>query len=208
MKKLILTLALAAAAAVCANAQIVVGAGYDGGTTKSTYTSGSTSLTESDNYAGFYVNAMYNYNIGNGLGVQAGIGANFYGRKDVNDAVVATYTIKYTSIELAIPVLVNYKYQINNDFAVGAFVGPEFGFDVMDNSKTTNDKNSDVITTNYMEDEDHQGFGLMAEEGLFVEYAQKYRLSFSAYQQLNNGTKASNVTEKNNGFCIGVSYIF
>ena len=208
MKKVILTLALAAAAAVCANAQIIVSAGYDGGTTKSTYTSGSTSLTESDNYSGFYVNATYNYNIGNGLGVQAGIGATFYGRKDVDDAVIATYTIKYTTIELAIPVLVNYKYQLTNDFAVGAFAGPEFGFDLVDKSKITNNKNSDVTVNNYMEDEDHQGFALIAEEGLFVEYAQKYRLTFSAYQQLNNGTKTENATLKNNGISVGVSYIF
>ena len=204
MKKIIITLALAAMTAVCANAQIIVSAGYQHNSNVETI--GSTTTTEPSD--GFYVEGTYNYSIANGLGVMFGIGAEYASETSSGDYGVLSGSLKYTTLELYVPVVLNYKYDISNNFAVGAMAGPSFGYTMMDQVKGSSSLSSSSSIVNLLDNDNFNRFGIYADEGIFVEYAGKYRLTFVAFEQLNNATKASNVTEKNNGFRIGVSYIF
>ena len=204
MKKIIITLALAAMTAVCANAQIIVSAGYQHNSNVETI--GSNSVTEPSD--GFYVEGTYNYSIAKGLGVMFGIGAEYSIETSTTTVGSLSGNLKYTSLDLYVPVILNYKYDFSNALAIGVMAGPSFGYTVMDQVKGSSSLSSGSSTVNLMDDEDFNKFGIYADEGVYVEYAGKYRLSFIAFEQLNNGTKASNVTEKNNGFRIGLSYIF
>ena len=76
MKKIILTLALVAAAATSAFAQIGVGAGYLNNNTSASST-GEALVTN-----GFYVEGTYNFNVGNFLSVVPGIRYTFAGDND------------------------------------------------------------------------------------------------------------------------------
>ena len=206
MKKLILTLALAAAAAVCANAQIIVSAGYQSVTDKMEVSN----YSETANLNGFYVDGTYNFTIASGLGVQAGVGVDFTSKSETEGTSGLSETTKYTGIKLYVPVYLNYKYQLNSTLSLGAFAGPRFSYAIVDKYDVTANAGSISTSDSYsnLDDEDFNALGIYCDEGIFVEYAGKYRLNVGAFEQLNNQTKESDITIKSTGFKVGLSILF
>ena len=114
MKKIILTLALAAVAALSANAQqIGVNVGY---TTKN--------FTDVFNAeAGLFVGANYNIELVNGIAVAPGVEfAMLNWKKDDNNYQKENY--------IAVPVMFNYGIEIVDGIKIAPYLGPTFSFGI------------------------------------------------------------------------------
>ena len=118
MKKIILTLALAAVAAIGAHAQIGVGVGY-------------TQKNFSDvfkNEGGLFVGANYNIELVNGLAVAPGIDfAMVSYKKDDLNYQKENY--------LAIPVMFNYAINLVDGFKLVPYLGPTFSYGISGKAK-------------------------------------------------------------------------
>ena len=118
MKKIILTLALAAVAAIGAHAQIGVGVGY-------------TQKNFSDvfkNEGGLFVGANYNIELVNGLAVAPGIDfAMVSYKKDDLNYQKENY--------LAIPVMFNYAINLVDGFKLVPYLGPTFSYGISSKAK-------------------------------------------------------------------------
>ena len=123
MKKLILSLAIAAIAAGSAMAQVSVGAGYLNQTSKSSLSESSSSKGSSD---GFYVGAAFSCPIIAGLSVDPGV---YYGfltsSTDVNIAGFELANGKTQSHYLMIPIDLRYSFHALDFLDVFALAGPE-----------------------------------------------------------------------------------
>ena len=189
MKKLILTLALAAVAAVCANAQIGIGLGY---TTKSftgTY----------ENEAGLYVGANYNIELTNGLAVAPGIDFAMLSYKDSN------YTQKENYI--AVPVMFNYGIEFMDGFKLVPYLGPTFSFGL--SSVSEGKIGSFTLSgSNYGDNSDYAQFDILIGGGVALDVMDMIRVSVGYNQGLLDRDNNDNSTIKTSGVNFGVAYLF
>ena len=107
MKKVLMTLALVAVAATSAFAQISVGAGYLANTQKTAVTAGSTTTTTTTASQGFYAGADYTFDLGQGLGLVAGLKGAFLFVPE-HEILLGAATSKTNEVYLAVPILCNY----------------------------------------------------------------------------------------------------
>ncbi|MBQ1718545.1 MAG: outer membrane beta-barrel protein, partial [Bacteroidales bacterium] len=115
MKKIILTLALAAVAAIGAHAQIGVGVGY-----ASTSLKGDNTTT---NLGGLTFGATYNIPLVNGLAVAPGIQFAMQNYKeDANNYRKENY--------IAIPVMFNYGIELVDGIKVVPYLGPTLSYGI------------------------------------------------------------------------------
>ena len=115
MKKIILTLALAAVAAVCANAQIGIGVGFASTTLK-----GDNTTTD---LSGLTFGASYNIPLVNGLAVAPGIQFAMQNyKKDDNNYRKENY--------IAIPVLFNYGIELVDGIKLVPYLGPTLSYGI------------------------------------------------------------------------------
>jgi len=209
MKKVLMTLALVAVAATSAFAQISVGAGYLSNTQKATYTSGSTSTTTTAPSAGFYVAADYAMDLGQGLGVSAGLKGAYLGNTTTTSLLGVSSTSKLSEIYLAVPVLCNYNYEINNDFKVFAFAGPSFAFGLSSKTKTTSNVSDDVtITDNYGDNSDYGKMNIFLGAGVGVDVMNMVRVKAGYDIGLLNRSSADNTKCNDAQWYVGVAYLF
>lgn len=212
MKKVLLTLALAALATGSAFAQISVGAGYLSETQKNTYSSGNNDNTTTTNLGGFYVGADYTLDLGQGLGVMAGLKGVYYTHKGEGSfASVASADYKTKEFNLVVPVDVTYAYTITPDLKVFAFAGPSFSFGlssktdwkytVLGNSTTTN-------VNNYDEDYKYKKFNLFLGAGVGVDVFDMIRVKAGYDIGLLNRSSADNTKINDAQWYVGVAYLF
>ena len=214
MKKVLMTLALVAVAATSAFAQISVGAGYLANTQKSTYTSGSTSTTTTSPSKGFYVGADYTLDLGQGLGVLAGLKGSFLFNTETGSITLPilgtfTGTSKLTEIYLAVPVQAVYTYALSNDLKLFGFAGPSFSFGLSSKTKSTNNTTDDVtVTDNYGENSDYGKFNLFLGAGVGADIMNTIRIKAGYDIGLLNRSSADNTKVGDAQWFVGVAYLF
>ena len=98
--------------AMMASAQTSVQVGYLLNTQKSKVAG----VKSSDSYSGFMVAADYNVNLTGSLSVAPGLGLGY--SFDNSDGA------KYKELGLFMPIDVNYRFPVSNDFSLSVFAGP------------------------------------------------------------------------------------
>ena len=118
MKKALAILALVAAMFVAGNvqAQSTIYATY----APETFVAGSTS----ENYHGFSVGFSQNIGLYKGLGVAAGAQFRMNMKSETTTMWGITGKVSETQTIIDVPVLLNYKLELNRDLAIVPFVGP------------------------------------------------------------------------------------
>ncbi len=214
MKKIILTLALVAAAATSAMAQFSVGAGYLNQTTTSKYTSGSSTSKSDIASQGFYVGADAAYNLGYGVSVVPGI---YYGYltngSESNVAGLASIKGSTKSHYIAVPV--NFKYGIGLGDMLNAFVyaGPQFELGLSSKTTTTGTvigQSGSTTVDNYGDDSTLNRFNISLGAGIGVDVAEMVRINFGYHYGLLNmyNGSDSNYKVNNSYWSVGAAFLF
>ena len=118
-------------------------------------------------------------------------------------------TTKSTEIYLAVPVQATYTYAITNDFKVFGFAGPSFAFGLYSKSKTTNNVNDDVTTTDHYGDDSKYGrTNLFLGAGVGVDVMNTIRIKAGYDIGLLNRSSADNTKINDAQWSVGVAYLF
>lgn len=204
-----MTLALVAVAATSAFAQISVGAGYLSNTQKASYTAGNTTTTTTTPSNGAYIGADYTLDLGQGLGVVAGLKGAFLTNTKTASLLGVTGTTKTNELYLAVPVLANYTYALSNDLKLFAFAGPSIAFGLSSKSTFTNNVTDDVtVTDNYGDDSDYGKFNLFLGAGVGVDVMNVIRIKAGYDIGLLNRSSADNTKINDAQWYVGVAYLF
>ena len=197
MKKIILTLALAAAAAVCANAQIGVNVGY---TTKN--------FTDVfNNEAGLFLGANYNIELVNGLAVAPGVEfAMLNWTKDENNYQKENY--------LAVPVMFNYGFELVDGIKLVPYLGPTFSYGLSSKGKNSLSTIASAILGGsgegslYGDNSDYTQFDILIGGGVALDVMNMVRAFVGYNQGLLDRYNDDNTTVKTSGLNFGVAYLF
>lgn len=207
MKKLILSLAIAAIAAGSAMAQVSVGAGYLNQTSKSSLSESSSSKGSSD---GFYVGADFSCPIIAGLSVDPGV---YYGfltsSTDVNIAGFELANGKTQSHYLMIPIDLRYSFHALDFLDVFALAGPRFNVGLA--STTTVSALGDAVeqkVDNYGENSSLQRFDFGLGVGIGFDLFQMVRIKVGYDWGLLDVNKTDAVTTNNSMLHAGVAFLF
>ena len=191
MKKLFLSIVVAAATAICANAQLYVGAGYSYSPTASK----AGKITERFDRNGFYIQAGYGLNVGKHLGIVPGL-AYEVGTKTAND-------VKQPEQYLNIPVKVTYGFSLGNIVELGAFVAPTFSMGLTSKAKV-----DDTSVDMYGEDGFYKRGDFRVGLGVYCDLIEKVRINLNYNFGVVNRSKVDDTTMRRNGVQLGVAYLF
>ena len=209
MKKVLMTLALVAVAATSAFAQISVGAGYLANTQTSSYTSGSTTTKTTTPYSGAYLGADYTLDLGQGLGLAAGLKGTFLTNTTTASLLGVTGTTKTTELYLAVPVQFNYSYALSNDLKLFALAGPSFAFGLSSKSKFTNNVTDDVtITDNYGDSSNYGKVNVLLGLAVGVDVLNTIRIKAGYDIGLLNRDSRDDYKLNDAQWYVGVAYLF
>lgn len=185
MKRIIISLALAAVAAFGANAQIGVGVGYG---TKTFSTNGF------DDLGGLYVGATYNLELSQGLCVAPGVDLAFYSADKNNVKTKESY--------LAIPVLFNYAIPVADIIKIVPFAGPTVSLGL--SSKTE----IGSVSADRYDDTDYGRFDLLIGVGVALDVNDMIRVSVGYNKGLLNRNTGDGTKITTGGVHFGVAYLF
>ena len=191
MKKLFLSIVVAAATAICANAQLYVGAGYSYSPTASK----AGKITERFDRNGFYIQAGYGLNVGKHLGIVPGL-----------EYEVVTKTedeVKSPEQYLNIPVKVTYGFSLGNIVELGAFVAPTFSMGLTSKAKV-----DDTSVDMYGEDGFYKRGDFRVGLGVYCDLIEKVRINLNYNFGVVNRSKVDDITMRRNGVQLGVAYMF
>ena len=191
MKKLFLSIVVAAATAICANAQLYVGAGYSYSPTASK----AGKITERFDRNGFYIQAGYGLNVGKHLGIVPGLEYEVV-TKTEND-------VKQPEQYLNIPVKVTYGFSLGNIVELGAFVAPTFSMGLTSKAKV-DDTSGDM----YGEDGFYKRGDFRVGLGVYCDLIEKVRINLNYNFGVVNRSKVDDTTMRRNGVQLGVAYLF
>lgn len=191
MKKLFLSILVAALTAVCASAQLYVGAGYSYSPTASK----AGKITERFDRNGFYIQAGYGLNVGKHLGIVPGL-----------EYEVVTKTedeVKSPEQYLNIPVKVTYGFSLGNIVELGAFVAPTFSMGLTSKAKV-----DDTSLDMYGEDGFYNRGDFRVGLGVYCDLIEKVRINLNYNFGVVNRSKVDDITMRRNGVQLGVAYMF
>ena len=191
MKKLFLSIVVAAATAICANAQLYVGAGYSYSPTASK----AGKITERFDRNGFYIQAGYGLNVGKHLGIVPGLEYEVV-TKTEND-------VKQPEQYLNIPVKVTYGFSLGNIVELGAFVAPTFSMGLTSKAKV-----DDTSVDMYGEDGFYKRCDFRVGAGVYCDLIEKVRINLNYNFGVVNRSKVDDTTMRRNGVQLGVAYLF
>lgn len=191
MKKLFLSIVVAAATAICANAQLYVGAGYSYSPTASK----AGKITERFDRNGFYIQAGYGLNVGKHLGIVPGLEYEVV-TKTEND-------VKQPEQYLNIPVKVTYGFSLGNIVELGAFVAPTFSMGLTSKAKV-----DDTSVDMYGEDGFYKRGDFRVGLGVYCDLIEKVRVNLNYNFGVVNRSKVDDTTMRRNGVQLGVAYLF
>lgn len=191
MKKLFLSIVVAAATAICANAQLYVGAGYSYSPTASK----AGKITERFDRNGFYIQAGYGLNVGKHLGIVPGLEYEVV-TKTEND-------VKQPEQYLNIPVKVTYGFNLGNIVELGAFVAPTFSMGLTSKAKV-----DDTSVDMYGEDGFYKRGDFRVGLGVYCDLIEKVRINLNYNFGVVNRSKVDDTTMRRNGVQLGVAYLF
>lgn len=191
MKKLFLSILVAALTAVCASAQLYVGAGYSYSPTASK----AGKITERFDRNGFYIQAGYGLNVGKHLGIVPGL-----------EYEVVTKTedeVKSPEQYLNIPVKVTYGFSLGNIVELGAFVAPTFSMGLTSKAKV-----DDTSLDMYGEDGFYKRGDFRVGLGVYCDLIEKVRINLNYNFGVVSRSKVDDITMRRNGVQLGVAYMF
>ena len=191
MKKLFLSIVVAAATAICGNAQLYVGAGYSYSPTASK----AGKITERFDRNGFYIQAGYGLNVGKHLGIVPGLEYEVV-TKTEND-------VKQPEQYLNIPVKVTYGFRLGNIVELGAFVAPTFSMGLTSKAKV-----DDTSVDMYGEDGFYKRGDFRVGLGVYCDLIEKVRINLNYNFGVVNRSKVDDTTMRRNGVQLGVAYLF
>ena len=191
MTKLFLSIVVAAATAICANAQLYVGAGYSYSPTASK----AGKITERFDRNGFYIQAGYGLNVGKHLGIVPGLEYEVV-TKTEND-------VKQPEQYLNIPVKVTYGFSLGNIVELGAFVAPTFSMGLTSKAKV-----DDTSVDMYGEDGFYKRGDFRVGLGVYCDLIEKVRINLNYNFGVVNRSKVDDTTMRRNGVQLGVAYLF
>ena len=191
MKKLFLSIVVAAATAICANAQLYVGAGYSYSPTASK----AGKITERFDRNGFYIQAGYGLNVGKHLGIVPGLEYEVVTKME-ND-------VKQPEQYLNIPVKVTYGFSLGNIVELGAFVAPTFSMGLTSKAKV-----DDTSVDMYGEDGFYKRGDFRVGLGVYCDLIEKVRINLNYNFGVVNRSKVDDITMRRNGVQLGVAYMF
>ena len=197
MKKIILTLALAAVAAIGAHAQIGVGVGY----TQKNFTD----VFNAE--AGLFVGANYNIELVNGIAVAPGVEfAMLNWKKDDNNYQKENY--------IAVPVMFNYGIEIVDGIKIAPYLGPTFSFGISSKGRNSLSTIASAILGGssegslYGENSNYTQFDILVGGGVAIEVMDMIRAFVGYNQGLLDRWNNDNATVKTSGVNFGVAYLF
>ena len=197
MKKIILTIALAAVAAIGAHAQIGVGVGY----TQKNFTD----VFNAE--AGLFVGANYNIELVNGIAVAPGVEfAMLNWKKDDNNYQKENY--------IAVPVMFNYGIEIVDGIKIAPYLGPTFSFGISSKGRNSLSTIASAILGGssegslYGENSNYTQFDILVGGGVAIEVMDMIRAFVGYNQGLLDRWNNDNATVKTSGVNFGVAYLF
>jgi len=213
MKKLFAIVALIAAMSFAgkAQAQIIAYLGY----APENFITKNGSISQTEHYQGIFLGGAYNYelpfmsNLGVAGGLQFRLNMGSYTTKGITG--LTEYKFFKTQTLLDIPILVNYRIDVNRDIAVTPFIGPMFSIALSGNTHVKHYLTE--TTVQEWDDKWYQSnnmgrFNIYGVFGAAANYNQYgvflgYRFGF-----LDLETSLDYVTLSTSGFFIGASYSF
>ena len=191
MKKLFLTILAAALTAICANAQLYVGAGYSFSPTETKVGKISERFTRN----GFYAQAGYNINFGKYFGLVPGVEYEVVTKNDDG--------VKKPEQYLNIPIKVTCGFSLGNVVELGFFAAPEYSLGLTSKAKV-DDKSVDL----YGEDSFFKRGDFRVGLGVYCDLIEKIRLNLNYNIGIVNRSKLDNTTMRRNGVQLGIAYLF
>ena len=199
MKKALAIVALIAAMFVAGNvqAQSTVYATY----APETFVAGNNST----NYQGFSIGFSQNVGMAKGIGVAAGAQFRMNTRTATQTIWGFTGKIKETQTIIDVPILFNYKVDVNRDLAIIPFVGPMPSLALTGVTKGVDPIFGENSSDWYGDNSNQSRFNLYAVFGADVRFNQ-FNL-FGGYRLgLLDLNKSDNATLKTNGLFVGLGY--
>ena len=191
MKKLFLSIVVAALTAICANAQLYVGAGYSYSPTKTKVEK----VSERYDRNGFYIQAGYGLNVGKHLGIVPGVEYEVVTNEEDG--------VKTPEQYLNIPVKVTYGFSLGNIVELGAFVAPTFSMGLTSKAKV-----DDTSLDMYGEDGFYKRGDFRVGLGVYCDLIEKVRINLNYNFGVVNRSKVDDITMRRNGVQLGVAYMF
>ena len=191
MKKLFLSIVVAALTAICANAQLYVGAGDSYSPTKTKVEK----VSERYDRNGFYIQAGYGLNVGKHLGIVPGVEYEVVTNEEDG--------VKTPEQYLNIPVKVTYGFSLGNIVELGAFVAPELSLGLASKAKA-----DDTSVSLYGEDGIYKRGDFRVGLGVYCDLIEKVRVNLNYNFGVVNRSKADGTTLRRNGVQLGVAYLF
>lgn len=191
MKKLFLSIVVAALTAICANAQLYVGAGYSYSPTKTKVEK----VSERYDRNGFYIQAGYGLNVGKHLGIVPGVEYEVVTNEEDG--------VKTPEQYLNIPVKVTYGFSLGNIVELGAFVAPELSLGLASKAKA-----DDKSVSLYGEDGIYKRGDFRVGLGVYCDLIEKVRVNLNYNFGVVNRSKVDDTTLRRNGVQLGVAYLF
>ena len=191
MKKLFLSIVVAALTAICANAQLYVGAGYSYSPTKTKVEK----VSERYDRNGFYIQAGYGLNVGKHLGIVPGVEYEVVTNEEDG--------VKSPEQYLNIPVKVTYGFSLGNIVELGAFVAPTFSMGLTSKAKV-----DDTSLDMYGEDGFYKRGDFRVGLGVYCDLIEKVRINLNYNFGVVNRSKVDDITMRRNGVQLGVAYMF
>lgn len=197
MKTIILTLALAAVAAIGAHAQIGVGVGYASTTLKGDNTT--------TNLGGLTFGATYNIPLVNGLAVAPGIQFAMQNYKeDANNYRKENY--------IAIPVMFNYGIELVDGIKVVPYLGPTLSYGISGVVKGGGSLFGLTLTTGevnlYGDNSTYAPFDILVGGGVALDVMDMVRAYVGYNIGLLDRNSNDNAVLKASGVNFGVAYLF
>lgn len=201
MKKVIITIALVAAAATSAFAQIGVSAGYANNSQKTQNSDPSTTN-------GFYVEGTYSIPVAGAFSIVPGVRYTYLGSSKATNILSAGLSASLVEHYLAIPIMAQYGIDLGAA-QLFAFAGPTFSYGLA--SKTTvkasaGGFSADKPIDNY-KDTDYLRPNLFLGGGLGIQLG-SFQVKAAYDFGLLNRMKSDKITLKDNQFRVGVAYLF
>ena len=206
MKKVILTLALVAAAATSAFAQFGIGAGYANNAQKV----GDADPTTTN---GFYVEGSYSIPVAGEFSIVPGVRYTYLGKSNTAATNIAGINIggSSTLVEhyIAVPVMAQYGIDLGAA-KLFAFAGPTFSYGLASQTKleaSVAGFSADKPIDNYGENSVYGRANVFVGGGLGLQLG-SFQIKGSYDCGLLNRYDSENITCKDNQFRVGVAYLF
>ena len=159
----------------------------------------------STNYQGFSIGFSQNVGMAKGIGVAAGAQFRMNMRSATETFLGLSGKIKETQTIIDVPILFNYKLDVNRDLAIIPFVGPMPSLALTGVTKGVDPIFGENSSDWYGDNSNQSRFNLYAVFGADVEFS-NFNL-FGGYRLgLIDLNKSDNVTLKTNGLFIGLGY--